>query len=220
MTTLDWKSLLSDEKTKPYFIKIMDFLTKERAAGKIIYPAQQNIFNALKHTPFEKVKIVIIGQDPYHGPNQAHGLSFSVKKGVDIPPSLRNIFKELHADIGFKIPNHGCLEEWADRGVLLLNAVLTVEANKPQSHAHIGWQIFTDTVIQKLNLHPQSIVYLLWGSHAQLKESLIDTKKHKILKAPHPSPLSASRGFLGCKHFSKANEILKAAGREPIDWQL
>jgi len=218
--TLEWKDLLGEEKSKPYFQKIMAYLQKQRAAGKVIYPPQTEIFNALKYTPFEKVEVVIIGQDPYHGPNQAHGLSFSVKPGITPPPSLKNIFKELHSDIGFEIPNHGCLIPWAERGVLLLNAVLTVEANNPQSHSQIGWQIFTDTVIEKLNTHPKPIVYLLWGAYAQQKEALIDTKKHIILKAPHPSPFSAHKGFLGCKHFSKANEVLKSFGREAIDWSL
>lgn len=217
---LTWKDLLGEEKSKPYFQKIMDFLAEQRALGKTIYPAQADIFNALKYTPFEAVEIVIIGQDPYHGPNQAQGLSFSVKPGVTPPPSLKNIFKELQNDVGFKIPNQGCLIPWAERGVLLLNAVLTVEANKPQSHSQIGWQTFTDTLIEKLNSHPKPIVYLLWGSHAQQKESLIDSSKHKILKAPHPSPFSVHRGFFGCKHFSKANELLKSFGRKPIDWQI
>lgn len=218
--TMTWKTLLGDEKEKPYFQAILNFLKAEKAAGKIIYPAQQDIFNALKHTPFEKVKVVIIGQDPYHGPNQAHGLSFSVRPGVPPPPSLLNMFKELQNDLGIPRATHGCLEKWADQGVLLLNAVLTVEANKPQSHAHIGWQRFTDQVISSLNEHPEGIVFLLWGSYAQQKAQLITNLKHKILKAPHPSPLSASRGFLGCKHFSQANMLLKQMGREPIDWQL
>jgi len=217
----EWKDVLGEEKSKPYFQQIMAFLQQERSRGKTIYPPQTDIFNALKYTPYHKVEVVIIGQDPYHGPNQAHGLSFSVKPGIMPPPSLKNIFKELHDDIpGFKIPQHGCLIPWAEQGVLLLNAVLTVEANQPQSHSQIGWQNFTDTIIKKLNDHPQAIVYLLWGSHAQQKEMLIDTKKHKILKAPHPSPFSANRGFFGCKHFSRANELLKSWGRKPIDWQL
>lgn len=217
---LTWKDLLGEEKSKPYFQKIMSFLAQQRALGKIIYPPQTDIFNALKYTPFEAVEVVIIGQDPYHGPKQAQGLSFSVKPGITPPPSLKNIFKELQNDLGFEIPNHGCLIPWAERGVLLLNAVLTVEANKPQSHSQIGWQIFTDTLIEKLNSHPKPIVYLLWGSHAQQKEALIDSRKHKILKAPHPSPFSVHRGFFGCKHFSKANELLKSFGRKPIDWQI
>lgn len=217
---LTWKTLLGDEKQKPYFQAILNFLKTERAAGKIIYPAQEDIFNALKFTPYENVKVVILGQDPYHGPNQAHGLSFSVRPGVPPPPSLLNIFKELQSDLGIPKPSHGCLEKWAQQGVLLLNAVLTVEADKPQSHAHIGWQQFTDKIIASLNEHPEGIVFLLWGSHAQQKTQLISNLRHKILKAPHPSPLSASRGFLGCKHFSQANQLLTQMGREPIDWQL
>lgn len=216
--TLTWKQLLADEKQKPYFKSIIDFLKKESAAGKTIYPKQKNIFNALKFTPFESVKVVIIGQDPYHNPNQAHGLSFSVKEGIQIPPSLKNIFQEIHDDLGLPYSKNGCLERWAKQGVLLLNSVLTVEAKKPQSHAHIGWQQFTDKVIQSLNHHPESIVFLLWGSYAQRKAELVDGNKHHILKAPHPSPLSAHRGFLGCRHFSKANKILESHHREPIDW--
>lgn len=217
---LNWDSLLAPEKEKKYFHDILHFLERERARGKVIYPEKSLIFNAIQSTPFLNVKVVIIGQDPYHNPGQAHGLSFSVPKGVKPPPSLLNIFKELKSDCGIDIPTHGCLESWAQQGVLLLNAVLTVEENKPQSHANIGWQYFTDHVIQALNQHPKTIVYLLWGSHAQKKAALIDTKKHIILIAPHPSPLSAHRGFLGCNHFSKANEALVSAGRKPIDWRL
>jgi uracil-DNA glycosylase len=218
--TPTWKTILGDEKQKPYFQAILNFIKTERAAGKIIYPAQEDIFNALKFTPFENVKVVILGQDPYHGPNQAHGLAFSVRPGVPPPPSLQNIFKELQADLGIAKPTHGCLEKWAQQGVLLLNAVLTVEADKPQSHAHIGWQRFTDQVITSLNEHPQGIVFLLWGAYAQQKSQLITNLRHRTLKAPHPSPLSASRGFLGCRHFSQANQLLQQLGREPIDWQL
>lgn len=218
--TLTWQSLLASEKEKPYFKEIIQFLKKESAAGKIIYPKQKDIFNALKFTPFESVKVVILGQDPYHNPNQAHGLSFSVKKSVPPPPSLKNIFKEIHNDLGLPYSKHGCLEKWAKQGVLLLNTVLTVEARKPQSHAHIGWQQFTDKVIESLNQHPKSIVFLLWGSYAQSKTKLIDGNKHHILKSTHPSPLAAHRGFLGCRHFSKANKILESHNREPIDWSL
>lgn len=217
---LNWKSLLAPEKEKKYFQAILNFLKIERARGKIIYPASENIFNALKLTPFSDITVVIIGQDPYHNPGQAHGLSFSVPKGMIPPPSLLNIFQELKNDCGVETPRHGCLENWAKQGVLLLNSVLTVEENKPGSHANIGWQIFTDEVIQKINQHPNPVIYLLWGSYAQKKRDLIDTQKHVILTAPHPSPLSAYRGFLGCKHFSKANEFLKKAGRIPIDWRL
>lgn len=217
---LNWETLLASEKEKKYFQDILFFLEKERACGKAIYPEKLDIFNAIQSTPFSDVKVVIIGQDPYHNPNQAHGLSFSVPQGVKPPPSLVNIFKELKSDCEIVTPKNGCLESWAQQGVLLLNAVLTVEENKPQSHANIGWQYFTDYIIQSLNEHPDTIVYLLWGSHAQKKASLIDTKKHVILTAPHPSPLSAHRGFLGCGHFSKANETLIKAGRTPIDWRL
>lgn len=220
VSTVTWKTLLADEKHKPYFIQILHFLEKERMRGKKIYPTKENIFNALKCTPFEKLKVVIIGQDPYHNPGQAHGLAFSVPKGIAPPPSLLNIFKELKNDCGVPIPTCGCLESWAKQGVLLLNAVLTVEENKPGSHASIGWQQFTDTIIQKINSHPHRIVYLLWGSHAQQKRTLIDATKHLILTAPHPSPLSAHRGFFGCKHFSKTNEFLINADRKPIDWRL
>ena len=215
-----WSALLSPEKEKPYFQKILAFLEQERHLGKKIYPAKENIFNAIKLTPFEKLKVVIIGQDPYHNPKQAHGLSFSVPKGVAFPPSLINIFKELQDDCGITAPRHGCLEQWAEQGVFLLNSTLTVEENKPASHANIGWQQFTDTVIQKINTHPEKIIYLLWGSHAQKKQALIDTKKHIVLTAPHPSPLSAYRGFIGCKHFSKTNDLLIKMNRAPIDWRV
>lgn len=217
---MDWKTLLAPEKEKKYFCDVLDFVTSERKRGKHIYPAQSDIFNAIKLTPFSDLKVVIIGQDPYHNPGQAHGLAFSVKPGINPPPSLINIYKELHDDCGIQIPNHGCLEKWAQQGVLLLNTVLTVEENKPQSHANIGWEKFTDTIIEKINQHPEKIIYLLWGAHAQKKANLIDTKKHVILTAPHPSPLSAHRGFLSCKHFSKANAFLKNAGRIPIDWKI
>ncbi|PIZ03413.1 MAG: uracil-DNA glycosylase [Gammaproteobacteria bacterium CG_4_10_14_0_8_um_filter_38_16] len=216
----DWEKLLAPEKQKKYFLDILHFLKQERAQKKIIYPKACDTFNAIESTPFSDLKVVIIGQDPYHNPGQAHGLSFSVPKGIAKPPSLINIFKALKSDCGIEIPNHGCLEKWATQGVLLLNSVLTVEQNKPASHAHIGWQQFTDIIIQKTNEHPEQIVYLLWGAYAQKKQILINTQKHIVLTAPHPSPLSAHRGFLSCKHFSKTNEFLKKAGRIPIDWQL
>ncbi len=217
---ISWQTVLAGEKEKPYFQKIMNFLKEQRKQGKIIYPSQPEVFNALKLTPYSEVKAVIIGQDPYHGPNQAHGLAFSVRPGVKQPPSLQNIFLELQNDLGLPIPLHGCLEKWAKQGVLLLNAALTVEANKPQSHANIGWQQFTDKVITALNEHPQRIVFLLWGTSAQEKSQLVNPFKHSILTAPHPSPLSAYRGFMGCKHFSKTNELLRQLGREEIDWSL
>lgn len=217
---ITWKTILGEEKKKPYFQSILDHLKKERAAGKSIYPPQEAVFNALKFTPYEDVKVVILGQDPYHGPNQAHGLSFSVKSGVRPPPSLQNIFTELNNDLGIPRPNHGCLENWARQGVLLLNATLTVEAGKPGSHAEIGWQRFTDTVISSLNEHPQTIVFLLWGAHAQKKAALINNPHHHLLTAPHPSPFSVHRGFYGCKHFSNANALLQQTGREEINWAL
>jgi len=217
---ITWQTLLAAEKEKPYFKQIMAFLEKERASGKTIYPPQKDIFNAIKLTPFMDARIVIIGQDPYHGPKQAHGLAFSVQPGVTIPPSLQNIFLELKNDLGCIPPKQGCLEDWAKQGVLLLNATLTVEAGKPQSHAHIGWQKFTDQIILGLNEHPQGIVFLLWGAPAQQKAQLINPHKHRILTASHPSPLSCYRGFMGCKHFSKANELLREMGRGEIDWHL
>jgi uracil-DNA glycosylase len=215
-----WEAQLKDEKEQSYLQAALNFVKQERAKGKIIYPAQNDIFNALKYTPFDEVKVVIIGQDPYHGPNQAHGLCFSVKPGVAIPPSLKNILQELHTDLGVTIPKSGCLEKWAKQGVLLLNASLTVEAGKPQSHANIGWEKFTDKVIQVLNEQKQGLIFILWGSPAQRKGQIIDPTRHTILKAPHPSPLSAHRGFFGCKHFSKTNELLHKMGKTEIDWSL
>ncbi len=217
-TELTWSTVLAEEKEKDYFKQILQFVKHEHLAGKQIYPPQKDIFNALKLTPFETIKVVILGQDPYHGAGQAHGLAFSVQPGIDIPPSLRNIFQELHSDLGMSKPKQGCLQKWAEQGVLLLNAVLTVESGKAHSHAHIGWQRFTDKVIESLNNHPEGIVFLLWGASAQSKAALIDNKKHLILTTTHPSPLSAHRGFMGCRHFSKANDWLKKIGRAPIDW--
>ena len=217
---MNWTTLLAQEKQKQYFIDILNFLEQARVAGKKIYPAPENIFNALNYTPFDNLKVVIIGQDPYHNPLQAHGLSFSVPAGVKPPPSLMNIFKELNSDCGIEKPTHGCLKNWTKQGVLLLNSVLTVEENKPGSHAKIGWQQFTDTIIKEINNHPDQIIYLLWGSYAQKKAELIDHHRHIILTAAHPSPLSVYRGFSGCKHFSKANELLIKSGRTPINWSL
>jgi uracil-DNA glycosylase len=217
--TITWKDVLKDEKRQSYFQDILAYL-KQHTQKEIIYPAASKIFNALKLTPFEKVKVVILGQDPYHGPKQAHGLSFSVQPGIKRPPSLENIFKELKNDLGIEPPMHGCLTAWAKQGVLLLNASLTVKAGSPQSHARIGWHRFTDKIIQTLNQHQKGIVFLLWGASAQRKAPLIDTNKHEILMTTHPSPLSAHRGFIGCRHFSKTNTLLKQMHREPIDWQL
>ncbi|HVV53705.1 MAG TPA: uracil-DNA glycosylase [Mucilaginibacter sp.] len=216
-----WLRILHDEFEKDYMIKLKAFLKQEKEAGYTIYPKGSDIFNAFRKTPFDQLKVVLLGQDPYHGPNQAHGLSFSVQKGVTSPPSLKNIFKELSTDIpGFVIPNHGDLTEWAEQGVMLLNATLTVRAGSPGSHQKKGWEIFTDTVISKISELKEGIVFLLWGKFAQAKAELIDAKKHFILKAAHPSPYSADYGFFGCHHFSKTNEILIKEGKTPIDWQI
>ncbi|MBT9432222.1 uracil-DNA glycosylase [Candidatus Sodalis endolongispinus] len=216
---LTWRDALAQEKTLPYFQETLAFVAKEQAAGMTIYPPAKDVFNAFRFTELNAVKVVILGQDPYHGPNQAHGLSFSVKPGVPSPPSLVNIYKELASDIpGFVIPSHGCLQSWAQQGVMLLNTVLTVKAGKAHSHASLGWETFTDKVIKVLNAQREGIVFLLWGSHAQKKGTIIDPKRHHVLKAPHPSPLSAHRGFLGCRHFSKANALLEQQGQQPIDW--
>lgn len=217
---LTWEKLLAEENKQKYFQSAMNFVIEERYAGKTIYPEHNDIFNALKFTPFDQIKAVIIGQDPYHNPNQAHGLSFSVKPGVPKPPSLKNILKEWHNDLGFSIPKDGYLEPWARNGVLLLNSILTVEAGMPMSHANIGWQRYTDKIIQLINEHREGIIFLLWGAPAQLKGSHINTNHHHILTAAHPSPLSAHRGFIGCRHFSKSNELLKNMGKEEIDWRL
>jgi uracil-DNA glycosylase len=215
-----WKEILKDEFAKPYFQNIVLHLKTERQQGKTIYPPGSLIFNAFNTTPIDQVKVVILGQDPYHGPNQAHGLCFSVQAGVPPPPSLVNIFKELHEDLGIRIPNHGNLTQWAKQGVFLLNASLTVRAGEPMSHAKIGWATFTDTVIRKISEERPHVVFLLWGKFAQEKKVLIDESKHCILKAAHPSPLSAHAGFFGCKHFSKANAYLISKGIDPVDWQL
>lgn len=218
-TSLTWHDVLAQEKEQPYFVQTLEFVGKARAEGKVIYPPQKDVFNAFRYTEFDQVKVVILGQDPYHGPNQAHGLSFSVRPGIPAPPSLMNMYKELANDIpGFTIPPHGCLQSWAEQGVLLLNTVLTVEAGQAHSHANLGWETFTDRVISALNEKRDGIVFLLWGSHAQKKGSIIDTQRHYVLKSPHPSPLSAHRGFMGCRHFSKANQLLEQQGLAPIDW--
>ena len=216
-----WNRLLDSEKQQPYFTKMMQQIDGLRTSGKVIYPPQQDVFSAFSLTPFEQTKVVILGQDPYHGPGQAHGLSFSVQHGVKVPPSLKNIYKELGNDIDdFILPTHGDLTFWARQGVLLLNTVLTVEQGKAHSHAKLGWETFTDSVVKHLNEDGEGIVFLLWGSHAQKKGAIIDRDKHTVLTAPHPSPLSAHRGFLGCKHFSSTNQALLKLGKSIIDWQV
>jgi uracil-DNA glycosylase len=215
-----WKARLLPEFSRTYMQELRGFLRKEISAKKVIYPRGSEYFAALDHTPFDKVKVVILGQDPYHGANQAHGLCFSVRPGVEIPPSLGNIFIELKNDLGIEPPNHGHLTYWAEQGVLLLNATLTVEAGKAGSHQDKGWERFTDVVIDVLNREREGLVFVLWGSYAQKKGAFIDTRKHLVLKGPHPSPLSAHRGFFGCRHFSKINNYLQAHGKTPIDWRL
>jgi len=215
-----WKEVLQEEFCKPYFQQIVEFLKVEKTQGKIIYPPGSLIFNAFNTTPFGKVKVVLIGQDPYHGPGQAHGLCFSVQNGIVLPPSLQNIYKELHNDIGIPIPKTGNLTHWAEQGVFLLNASLTVRAGDPMSHSRIGWATFTDAVIQIISSQKKNIVFLLWGKFAQDKQMLIDTTKHYVLKAAHPSPLSASSGFFGCRHFSKTNNFLVKNGIDPVDWAV
>ncbi len=215
-----WLEYLKEEFEKPYMQELKRFLVNEKRLGKVIYPKGSEIFNAFNSTPLDQVKVVILGQDPYHGPDQAHGLCFSVRPGIALPPSLGNIYKELANDVGITLPDHGSLQAWADRGVLLLNATLTVERAKAGSHQGKGWEEFTDRAIEVVNEHCDKVVFLLWGSYAQKKGQLIDTKKHYVLKSPHPSPLSAHRGFLGNKHFSLANQWLQSQGREPVNWQL
>lgn len=215
----DWNDYLAEEFTKPYYLRLREFLKREYSMYRV-YPDMYDIFNALHYTPFNDVKVVILGQDPYHGPNQAHGLSFSVKPGVPLPPSLKNIFTELHNDIGCPFPSSGYLVPWAKQGVLLLNTVLTVRAGQAHSHKGKGWEIFTDRVIEVLNEKPDPIVYILWGRAAQSKIKLIDTNKHFIIQSAHPSPLSCNRGFFGSRPFSKTNQLLESAGKEPIDWEL
>ncbi|WP_308025185.1 uracil-DNA glycosylase [Neisseria oralis] len=216
-----WHEALGAEKEQPYFRHIIQSVRQEREAGRIIYPPAADVFNAFKATEFNQVKVVILGQDPYHGAGQAHGLAFSVRPEIDIPPSLVNIYKELADDIpGFSIPQHGCLQHWAEQGVLLLNTVLTVRAGQAHSHAALGWEQFTDRVITQLNEYREHIVFMLWGSHAQKKGAFIDRRRHLVLSSPHPSPLSAYRGFFGCKHFSQANAYLAAHGTAVIDWQV
>lgn len=215
----DWDKILEGEFDKEYYLKLRSFL-KNEYKNHVIHPSMYDIFNALKWTAYSDVKVVIFGQDPYHGENQAHGLAFSVQKGVDIPPSLVNIYKEIQSELGCFIPNNGYLEKWARQGVLLLNSSLTVRDGLANSHRNVGWEIFTNTVTEKLNKREEPIVFLLWGSNAKEKEQLITNPKHYILKTVHPSPLSAHRGFFGCGHFKKTNEILKNLGKTEIDWQI
>ena len=215
-----WKRALGDELEQDYMQELRGFLKKQIQQKKIIYPKPQEYFAAFEHTPLDRVRVVILGQDPYHGPGQAHGLCFSVRKGVVPPPSLKNIFKEIHSDLALPLPQHGCLIKWAEQGVLLLNSVLSVEDGQAASHRNKGWEQLTDRVIRELNDQPRPIVFLLWGSYAQSKAQFVDRKKHLVLESVHPSPLSAHRGFLGCKHFSKTNQFLQKTGFAPIDWSL
>lgn len=216
----EWLQVLGDEFDRPYMRQLRSFLVERKRAGAIIYPPGPEMFNAFNATPLSKVKAVILGQDPYHGPGQAHGLCFSVRRGVRTPPSLVNIFKEIESDLGLPTPAHGCLQEWADRGVLLLNAVLSVERGQAGAHQGRGWEAFTDRAVAAVNEHCPHAVFLLWGSQAQKKGRAIDTQRHRVLTAPHPSPLSAHRGFFGCGHFSEANRWLSSKGIEPVDWSL
>src|SRR5690242_9181350 len=215
-----WKAVLKEEFNKPYFQQIVVHLKTERSQGKTIYPPGPFIFNAFNTTPFDKIKVVILGQDPYHGPGQAHGLCFSVQPGVPAPPSLVNIYKELKRDLNIDIPNHGYLQSWAEQGVLMLNTTMTVERANANAHAGKGWQYFTDRIIEVVSEHQPHLVFLLWGAHAQSKQKLIDATKHLVLTSVHPSPLSAYRGFLGCGHFSRANKFLEQNGETPIEWRL
>ncbi|NRD73213.1 uracil-DNA glycosylase [Shewanella sp. VB17] len=216
-----WDGFIHAETEQSYFRKLQSFVTNERQSGKAIFPPESEVFNAFNLTPLDKVRVVIIGQDPYHGAEQAHGLCFSVTKGINIPPSLANIYKELVTDIPeFLMPSHGNLSTWAKQGVLMLNTVLTVEQGKAHSHAKAGWEMFTDHVMERLNEQKKPIIFILWGAHAIKKGKLIKCKQHHILSGPHPSPLSAYRGFFGCQHFSKTNSLLTSMGSDPIDWQV
>jgi len=215
----DWASLLEQEFQEPYYLSLREFLIKEYTT-RTVYPDKNNIFNALHFTPYSEVKVVILGQDPYHGRGQAHGLSFSVQPGVNLPPSLQNIFKELESDVGCSIPNHGYLVKWAEQGVMMLNAVLTVRAGEANSHQGKGWENFTDKVISLLNQREEPIVFILWGKYAQEKQQLITSPQHLVIRSPHPSPFSALRGFFGSKPFSRANSFLRKNGQQEIDWQL
>ncbi|HEY2491574.1 MAG TPA: uracil-DNA glycosylase [Paenibacillus sp.] len=215
----DWDDILQDEMKEPYFINLQQTIEREYKEHTV-YPPQENVHQALKLTPYQETKALILGQDPYHGAGQAHGLSFSVLPGVRIPPSLRNMYKELHTDLGIDIPNHGCLTHWGREGVLLLNTVLTVREGQPASHQGLGWELFTDAIIKKLNEREESLVFILWGSHAIKKTHLINTNIHKIVQSTHPSPLAAYRGFLGSRPFSQCNEFLESVDKTPIDWAI
>jgi len=215
-----WQAILQGEFNQPYMSTLHNFLMGERQAGRAIYPVEEKIFSALNFTVFDQVKVVVLGQDPYHAKGQAHGLSFSVPPGVSVPPSLVNIYKELSSDLSITAPSHGCLEEWAKQGVLLLNSVLTVEEGRAASHKGQGWERFTDKIIERVNTQTEHVVFILWGAYAQKKGASIDATKHLVLQSPHPSPLSAYRGFFGKKPFSTANEYLISVGKSPINWQL
>jgi len=219
MSKTDWNPVLREEFAKPYWAELQQFVIGERAKGTV-YPPHDEVFAALHLTSYAEVKAVILGQDPYHGPNQAHGLCFSVRKGVPLPPSLQNIFKELEQDVGCTAPDHGCLDHWARQGVLLLNATLTVRRSQAASHQGKGWEVFTDEVLRMVNEKQERVVFILWGASARKKKALIDTSRHVIIESPHPSPLSASSGFFGSRPFSRANAALVEAGREPIDWSI
>ncbi|BBC40976.1 uracil-DNA glycosylase [Photobacterium damselae subsp. piscicida] len=216
-----WQNFLQQQQQQKYFEQIQSYVANARQQGKVVYPPEDDVFSAFTATPLDQVKVVILGQDPYHGPDQAHGLSFSVKPGVKTPPSLANMYKELATDIdGFTIPEHGYLQSWAEQGVLLLNTVLTVEQGNAHSHAKIGWETFTDKVIEHIDQECEGVIFLLWGAHAQKKGKKINTQKHHVLKSAHPSPLSAYRGFFGCQHFSQTNTLLQAMNKTPITWQV
>ncbi|HTN33975.1 MAG TPA: uracil-DNA glycosylase [Marinobacter sp.] len=215
-----WSEALADEFRQPYMKQLAEFLAAEEAAGKVLYPASRHCFNALNSTPLNRVAVVILGQDPYHGPGQAHGLCFSVRPDVPAPPSLVNIFKEIQADLGIPRPDHGCLQPWAEQGVLLLNSVLTVVQGQAGAHQGMGWETFTDRIVEVINRKRQDVVFLLWGSYARKKGQRIDRARHLVLEGPHPSPLSAYRGFFGCRHFSQTNAWLQQKGQSPINWVL
>ena len=215
-----WLTRLAAEFDQPYMLRLREFLRAEKKQGKRIFPRGSEIFSAFEHTPLDRVKVVILGQDPYHGEGQAHGLCFSVRPGVRVPPSLQNIYREIHDELGLPVPDHGHLAHWADQGVLLLNSVLSVESGRAASHQGKGWEIFTDRVIELVNREREGVVFMLWGSYAQRKGAVIDSQRHCVLRAPHPSPLSAHRGFFGCGHFQQANAYLAARGDQPIDWSL